>query len=160
MALGAFILEPLAQAADGDACSLSHAGVHILESCVDDRPDAIHERDHELGAALDGDAECEHTAAAKVRIRRGGVVLEILTEWVEDLRGRQVRGQSIDDAHLSRLHKRSVGALGSGIEDTNARRYILIYILSLSLSGYGHKTLDDRASKVGALNLRFLTTVV
>ena len=106
----------------------------------------------------------EMPSASKPPRRRlgsgGDVVLENLAEWVEDLRGRQVRGQSIDDAHLSRLHRRSVGALGSGIEDTNARRYILIYILSLRLSGYGHETLDDRASKVGAQNLRFRTTVV
>ena len=97
MALGAFILEPLAQAAAGDACGLAHAGVHVLESSVDDRPDAIHERDHELGAAFDGDAECEHTTAAEVRVRRGDIILENLAERVEDLCGRQVRGQSVDN---------------------------------------------------------------
>ena len=97
VALDAFILEPLAQTANGDACGLAHAGVHVLESCVDDRPDAIHERDHELGAALDGDAECEHTPTAEIRVRRGDIVLENLAERVEDLRGRQVRGQSVDN---------------------------------------------------------------
>ena len=97
VALGAFILELLAQAAAGDACGLAHAGVHVLESSVDDRPDAIHERDHELGAALDGDAECEHTPTAEIRVRRGDIVLENLAERVEDLGGRQVRGQSVDN---------------------------------------------------------------
>ena len=67
---GEFILEPFAQAANNDTCGVAHAGVHVLESCVDDRPDAIHERDHELGAALDGDAECEQTTAAEVGVRR------------------------------------------------------------------------------------------
>ena len=102
VALGAFILEPLAQAADGDACSLAHAGVHILESCVDDRPDAIRGRNHKLRAALDGDAEREHTTAAEVG-------LENPAGRTENQSRRQVRGKSIDNTE-SRLVEVSVEA--------------------------------------------------
>jgi hypothetical protein len=98
------ILEPLAQAADGNAGSLPDAGFWVLETSLDDGPNLIHEGGHELAASLNADTKGKNSTAAASRIGRAEVLNNESAESGEDLRRWQVGGQSIDDAE-SRLWK-------------------------------------------------------
>ena len=64
----AFLLQPLAQTADGHTTSFPHGPVAILQTRLNDRPDLSHERSHELAATLNRDTECEHRTTALSRV--------------------------------------------------------------------------------------------
>lgn len=96
------VLEPLAQAADGDTGSLPDGGIGILETSLDDGPDLAHEGGHVLAASLNANSKRENGSTTVAWVWRREVLDNEGTESREDLGGGQVGGESIDDAQ-SRL---------------------------------------------------------
>ena len=92
------ILEPLTQAADGDTGGLPDGGIGILETGLDDRPDFVHERSHELAAPFNANSKRKNGTTTVAWVRRSEVLNNEGTEGGEDLSGGQVGGESIDDA--------------------------------------------------------------
>ncbi len=92
------ILEPLAQAADGDTGGLPDGGIGILETSLDDGPDFAHEGRHVLAASFNANSKRKDGTTTVAWVCRSEVLNNEGTEGGEDLSGGQVGGESIDDA--------------------------------------------------------------
>ena len=98
MLLSAILLEPLAQASNRDARSLTDASIGIAKTGLNERPDLVHEGSHELAATLHSDTKSKHGTAAAGRVRGGEIGADQLAERREDLAGRKAGSETVDDA--------------------------------------------------------------
>lgn len=106
-----WVLEPLAEAADSNASSLPDGPVRVLEASLNERPDLVHERSHELAAALNRNTEGEHGSATMSGFAGSEVLQDEVAQRGEDLVWGKVGRKAIDDAE-SRLCERSVSSEG------------------------------------------------
>ena len=92
------VLKPLAEAADGNAGSLTHSRVLVAETGFYQRPDLAHERGHVFAAAFNCDTEGKNCTTAACGVGRVEVLADQLAERREDLRWGKVGGKTINDA--------------------------------------------------------------
>lgn len=99
------VLQSLAQARYGDTARLAYAGILVTQAGLDERPDLVHERCHELTTTFDRDTKREHGTTTGVVVCRREVLLNQGAESREDLIGGKVGSETVNDTE-SRLEER------------------------------------------------------
>jgi hypothetical protein len=140
------LLEPFAEAADGDTGGFPDTCILILETSLNDGPDVAHEGSHVLAATLDTDTKGENSTATMAGFTSVKVLSDEGTEGREDLSGRQVGGKTVDDAE---------GRLKIIMSARYPRRYIKIILTregasSSTSSGSSSVVMGIRPSKMAA----------
>lgn len=93
-----WFLKPLAKAADGNAGSLPNGGIAISETGLNEGPDMVHQRSHELAASFNRHTESKHSASSVRRLRGSEKLEDEKAQGVENLVRREVGGKTVDDA--------------------------------------------------------------
>jgi hypothetical protein len=96
------LLKPLAKAADSNAGSLPDGRITVLESSLNERPDLVHKRGHELAAPFHRDTESKHCTPTMGRVCGAEELKNEIAERIENLIRRKVGSKTIDNAE-SRL---------------------------------------------------------
>lgn len=100
------LFKPLAKAADGNAGRLPDRTIIVIQTSLNEGPDLIHERCHELAATLNGDTESKHSTSAMRGLSGTEVFEDEGAERREDLVRGKVGCKTVNDAE-SRLEKES-----------------------------------------------------
>lgn len=142
MALGAVLLEHLAQASECGARRLANDNLRIGESTLNKRPQALEVRLNEEGASLDDDAERGDGRLAEVGVARAGESLDLGEERGENLGRGEGGRESVDNAES--------GAGGD----------VLVEVGGLGLGANGEEGADDGTGEVEGLDLGLLAVGV
>lgn len=138
VALGAVLLEHLAEASERGARRLPDDDFGVGQSTLDKRPEALEVRLDEEGAALDDDAERGDGRLAEVGVARGGESLDLGEERGEDLGRGEGRREGVDNAE---------GGAGG---------HVLVEVGGFGLGANGEEGADDGAGEVEGLDLGLL----
>lgn len=138
MLLGALLLEHLAKAAESVASGLANDNLGVVETSLNEGPQAVEVGLDEERAALDDDSECGDGGLAHARVGGASEGTNLLEEGREDLGGRKGGGEGVDHAE---------GSAGGNV---------VVGIGRLGLGTDGEEGGDDGASKAEGLDLALL----
>ena len=136
--LSNLLVKFLGKGAKSHASSATNVGLGILETGADDQKKVTELGANEINRALDQDSQGNHGGLAVQRIRVLHVGEDTLEGNREDLLGREVSGESVDD-----------------LEGKTSRR-VLVAVLRLLLGSNGHEGLDHGGDQLETLDLGLL----
>ncbi len=131
----ALVLEHLAKTAKSDTGSLADNSLRVLETSLDEGPEIVHVRANVLGAALYRDTESHHGSLAVVGVLVGHVGLHLLEQRREDVAGRELSSETVNDT------------------ERQSRGRVLVNVLRVLLDSDGHETDDHVLGETKALHL-------